>query len=40
MNIETRLSDRVVAALQEVVGVGPVQLHTPMFNGNETKYLQ
>jgi aminotransferase in exopolysaccharide biosynthesis len=40
MNIEMRLSDRVVAALQEVVGVGPVQLHTPTFNGNETKYLQ
>ena len=40
MSIEMRLSDRVVAALQEVVGVGPVQLHTPTFNGNETKYLQ
>ncbi len=35
-----RLSDRVVEALQEVVGVEPVQLHTPMFNGNESRYLQ
>ena len=40
MSLEMRLSDQVVAALQEVVGVGPVQLHTPTFNGNETKYLQ
>ena len=40
MNIEMRLSDRVVAALQEVVGAGPVQLHTPTFNGNENSYLQ
>jgi perosamine synthetase len=35
-----RLSSRVVAALQEVVGVEPVQLHTPIFNGNESRYLQ
>ena len=40
MNDEMRLSHKVVAALQEVVGVEPVQLHTPTFNGNETKYLQ
>ena len=37
---EVRMPDRVVAALQEVVGVGPIQLHTPTFNGNETKYIQ
>jgi len=40
MNSDIRLSSRVVAALQEVVGVEPVQLHTPIFNGNENKYLQ
>jgi len=40
MNSAMRLSSRVVAALQEVVGVEPVQLHTPIFNGNENKYLQ
>ena len=40
MSLEMRLSEQVVAALREVVGVGPVQLHTPTFNGNETKYLQ
>ena len=37
---EVRMPDRVVAALQEVVGVGPIQLHTPTFNGNEAKYIQ
>lgn len=40
MSTELRLPSRVVAALQEVVGVEPVQLHTPMFNGNESRYLQ
>jgi aminotransferase in exopolysaccharide biosynthesis len=40
MSSDMRLSDRVVEALQEVVGVEPVQLHTPMFNGNESRYLQ
>ena len=40
MNTELRLPGRVVAALQEVIGVEPVQLHTPVFNGNENKYLQ
>jgi predicted outer membrane repeat protein len=40
MNSDMRLSNRVVAALQEVVGVERVQLHTPMFNGNESRYLQ
>lgn len=40
MNTGSRLPSRVVAALQEVVGVEPVQLHTPMFNGNESRYLQ
>jgi perosamine synthetase len=40
MNTELRLPTRVVAALQEVIGVEPVQLHTPVFKGNENKYLQ
>lgn len=40
MNTELRLPSRVVTALQEVVGVEPVQLHTPIFNGNENRYLQ
>ena len=40
MSSDMRLSDRVVEALQEVVGVEPVQLHTPIFNGNESRYLQ
>jgi aminotransferase in exopolysaccharide biosynthesis len=40
MNTELRLPSKVVAALQEVIGVEPVQLHTPVFNGNENRYLQ
>jgi aminotransferase in exopolysaccharide biosynthesis len=34
------LAQSVVAAIREVVGVGPVALHEPSFNGNELTYLK
>jgi perosamine synthetase len=36
----TQLSNQVVAAIRTVVGVGPVALHEPSFNGNEWLYLK
>jgi perosamine synthetase len=36
----TQLADQVVAAIRAVVGVGPVALHEPSFNGNEWLYLK
>lgn len=34
------LAGQVVAAIHSVVGVGPVSLHEPSFNGNEWLYLK
>lgn len=40
MNSSPELSSRVVAAIQSVVGIGPIALHEPIFNGNEWLYLK
>jgi len=34
------LADNVLAAIQSVVGFGPVSLHEPSFDGNELQYLK
>ncbi len=35
-----RLPDAIVAAIRDVVGPGPVNLHEPCFAGNESRYVQ
>ena len=40
MNNSNALSDSVIAAIQSVVGLDPVPLHEPNFDGNESLYLQ
>ena len=40
MNNSSELSSGVVAAIQSVVGIGPIALHEPIFNGNEWLYLK
>ncbi len=34
------LPDAIVAAIRDVVGPGPVNLHEPRFSGNESRYVQ
>jgi perosamine synthetase len=36
----TSLAEKIVAAIESVVGVGPVALHEPTIRGNEWKYLR
>jgi perosamine synthetase len=36
----TELADKVVQAIQSVVGLSPVALHEPIFNGNEWFYVK
>jgi len=40
MNITNTLGENVTAAIKSVVGPGPVALHEPSFDGNESIYLQ
>ena len=40
MSIPKTLGENVTAAIQSVVGSGPVTLHEPNFDGNESKYLK
>ena len=40
MKIQSTLEENIVAAIQSVVGVAPVALHEPNFDGNESQYLQ
>ena len=40
MNISKTLGENVTAAIESVVGPGPVALHEPNFDGNESLYLQ
>jgi perosamine synthetase len=40
MSNSSNLADKVTAAIQSVVGAGPVALHEPSFNGNEWLYLK
>jgi aminotransferase in exopolysaccharide biosynthesis len=40
MSNQTKLTNQVVNAIQNVVGKGPVALHEPSFNGNEWLYLK
>ena len=40
MSIPKTLGENVTAAIQSVVGSGPVALHEPNFDGNESKYLK
>jgi aminotransferase in exopolysaccharide biosynthesis len=40
MNISKTLGENVTAAIQSVVGLGPVALHEPNFDGNESLYLK
>jgi len=40
MNKKLPLSDQIVSAIQSVVGIGPVGLHEPTFDGNEWKYVK
>ncbi len=40
MSISKTLGENVIAAIQSVVGLGPVALHEPNFDGNESLYLQ
>ena len=36
----TELADKVIKAIQSVVGLSPVALHEPIFNGNEWLYVK
>jgi aminotransferase in exopolysaccharide biosynthesis len=38
--VQSALADRIVEAIQTVVGPGPVALHEPRFAGNEWMYLK
>ena len=40
MSIPKTLAENVTAAIQSVVGSGPVALHEPSFDGNESIYLK
>ena len=40
LSTHTSLSEQVIAAIQTVIGSGPVVLHEPSFNGNEWLYLK
>ena len=40
MNISKTLGENITAAIESVVGPGPVALHEPSFDGNESLYLQ
>lgn len=40
MNTSHLLAEKIVAAIESVVGVGPVALHEPSFTGNEWQYLK
>jgi perosamine synthetase len=40
MNIPKTLGENIVAAIQSVVGLDPVALHEPNFDGNESIYLK
>ena len=40
MNKQESLPDLVVSAIHSVVGMGPVGLHEPTFEGNEWLYVK